>query len=1586
METQGLLDVYRRSTAPVSEHDACAIVASIRTSGESTHGNLKRTIEALGKMGHRSGDVQSEGDGCGLLTDIPRRIWAAILDEIGRPAWLADDKRFFVGHLMIPTGHRAHLQTWQSKVLRCFTGHDVDLLLERPGFTRREALGRLARAQEPVFWQIAGVVNGRQSEQPHSLPAVEQTLFEIAKAIEWQTPVHVASLSNHSVVYKVRGSVETLYHYYPELRNRDFTSAITIGHARYSTNTTTAFERVQPFSLLGHNGEINTIDRLREQMMLLGGESVPGGSDSQDLNRLIETLIHQHNFDMIEALELAFPPILSEVDRLPPAIRRVYRYYRLAFGPYAQGPAAIVARHGDLCIGSVDALGLRPLWFGETEKECFFSSEKGVVPMDLLNGDPKPLAPGEKLAVRIRRDQGVTKLDHAEIQHHVSTEAERRFGQMDTFTMTQLPINDPPARSCSVDREGATAFPRTTANPTTLAAFGWTRDDLSWAQDLGRLGRDPIASMGFDGPLAALSGEIQNVPDYIKEQVAVVTNPAIDREREQEHFSTQAIIGPRPPLAAPESEVAPPSSCVVLGSPILLDDLYPASNGTSASGLSLEAYQALASSHQTRHLNDLIAAFPPHRVRVLSLATESKEPIRHAAQRLVQEAVDATSRGVHLIILDDGQPFVNQRGWVPPHLAVAMIDKALRSVNSDPLNVVVGRRSVGLVVRSNALRNLHDIIVALGLGADAVAPTMLLTVASNPGVATIAATTDTDAAAAQLRQRLDRALTALRAGIEKITSTMGIHELRGYGRIFSTIGVSHSLVELLDVPSFVGGAERGLTWESLDRETEQRQRLMADEKAAPARVPRFTPLLMRSLQQLLSGEGDSVAAFQKLREQERRRPVALRHVIGFNSPAQAASQPRAGRVDATITGHDLPFVIASMSFGSQSEIAFRAYAEAARQLNIITLNGEGGEIEDLMGSYPQHRGQQVASGRFGVNINLLNASNLLEIKIGQGAKPGEGGHLPGSKVSPKVARARHVSPGIDLISPSNHHDIYSIEDLAQFIEELKTANPKARVAVKIPVVPDVGVIAVGVAKAGADIINLTGYDGGTGAARAHSIRHVGLPAEIGVVEAHRALIASGMRERVELWADGGIRSPDDIVKLLCLGANRIGLGTLAMIALGCRMCRNCHSGECPVGITTQIETEEEATARGLKAFDAQNLPRAVEGLINLLGAFGDEVRRIAADLGIFRLQDLVGRADLLEQTAHFEQLNLQDLLTPAGMALAQPPRPTGTVALRRPRNHLTTVVSNVMMEALAAGETQVVFEDEHVTPVDRALGTHLAGALRRYQRGWDWLPGHGGIGGQPESWRPPVANNGYDPGSVEAAHLRFYASSVPGNGLGAFSCAPVKITVEGGAQDGVGKGLYGGRIVILKGYNHDGIRIDGSVGKGLGYGAIKGTLIVQGNADSRACVRLSGADVIIGGEIREPVQDHLGLIGARANVKGFLCEYMTAGRVLVLGDPGPWICAGMTGGILYLRRQPEMNLDETALQRRIARGADVVLRPVAPEDADNLHVLLSTYANELAENHQPEASANVTALLERWSSQFVKIVPRRVVETAYAKD
>ena len=1549
----------------LDERDACALVASVRKNGEATHGNLKRALAALSIMGHRSGEVNGEGDGIGVMTDIPRVLWSQALEQAGKPGWLAEDRRFFVGHLMIPNTE-TDVQNVKSKIINMLKESGIDLLLERPTPTRLQALGKMARQQVPHLWQISGMVHNGPLEN------VERTLFDLALQIEKFTNVAIASLSSNVVVYKVRGSIETLYQYFPELRNPDFTTAITIGHARYSTNTATSFERVQPFSLIGHNGEINTIARLREQAEMLGVNLVESGSDSQDLDRLLSTLIHHYRFSLTEAMELAFPPILSEVEKLSPELQTIYKYYRQAFGPYSQGPAGIISRFGDECVFSVDALGLRPLWFGDTEKEYFFSSEKGVYRLDDMRVDPIPLSPGEKMRLRIHRERNVEVFDYPAIQQRMLNLTMRRFGSLETMN-TRLARPLSPAEVSGSDANSAQ--PEMDLD-NRLSAFGWGREDREWVQELAKNGIDPISSLGFDGPLASLSTERQNIADYFKEAVAVVTNPAIDREREVEHFSTQTIVGSRPPLMPNEMGQAVTFS---LETPILLDSLKDGEK---------TGYPTLA---------QLTSGFPDQQIGHLQIVTLFEETTAQALERLAQSAIDSVRNGARIILLDDSTAFQDQNGWVDPVLALSVVDLALRKTFFDsslsdslstpiPLNdsgkIDLGlmasqtslnmRRQAGLILRSGAIRNLHDVIMCVGMGADAISPYLIFESA-------LKEKTEIDEA-----DRLKKTFKALRSGIEKCISTMGIHEARGYGRLFSSIGLSNPVAFALGVKNYAGSDLGGLKWNDIDAGVHLRaQAFHSAGRGELSRVNHFYPKIWKAAGKLGKAESGWSEYEGHTQNTAKSNPVTLRHILDFRYPEQP-SNIESGNVNLGITSHNFPFLIASMSFGSQGETAYRAYAEAAFRLNMISLNGEGGEIPDLLGKYPFNRGIQIASGRFGITAETINATNLLEIKVGQGAKPGEGGHLPARKVTAKVAAARHSQKGVDLISPSNNHDIYSIEDLAQFIEELKTINPKARVAVKIPVVPGIGIIAVGVAKAEADIIYLTGFDGGTGAARQHSLRYVGLPAEIGIVEAHRALTESGLRSKVEIWADGGVRSASDAVKLMCLGANRIGFGTLPMVAIGCTICRDCQSGTCHTGITTQLETAEEAAGLGVKHFVPRDLEQSTLALVNVFTGLGEGVKEIVSKLGFENSQDIVGRSDLLVQISHHEKIDLEEMLIPIGdylmtkpIAISLPVNEMITIdrgPLHRPRNHLTTVISNLVMESFTTHrQSAILFEDDKVTPVDRALGTHLTGALTRFRNNWNWSPGHGGLGGHRETWMRPVES--IDSNSVPITSLHFVSSSVPGNGLGAYNAHPVHILVEGGAQDGVAKGISGGRVVIMKGYNHDGKLIDGSVGKSLAYGSTGGVVIVQGNADSRACIRLSGADVIIGGEILKPLNDSLGFIGARSNVKGFLCEYMTSGRVLVLGDPGPWMCAGMTGGVLYLRLQPHLNFDQAAIQRRLGKGAKVSVQEVGEDDLKNLRELLTIYAEELKHNHQAEESLKILNLLVDWKNTFVRVVP-----------
>lgn len=1515
------------------EHDACGLVAMVERHGLPTRENVMRVLHALATMHHRSGEIDGEGDGCGILTDIPRALWSRDLAAMDRDPSLADDPRFAVGHFFVPPADRDQAARIMASVDDVIREAGCEVLISRSMTVVSDALGRLGRREEPTTWQIAFLT-------PRLDAALrDRLLFDLQIAIEARTAALTVSLSADSVVYKVRGTAQVLTAYYPDLREPGFVSAISIGHNRYSTNTTTAFERVQPFSLLGHNGEINTISKFRTESQMLHIPLVPGASDSQDVNRTLEGMIHRYDLSLREALELIFPPIVNEIKRVPDEMADVLMYFRQAWGPFAQGPAAMAIRAGDELIGTVDALGLRPLWLCVAKDRIVFSSEKGVVPVAEMDDDPKPLAPGEKMAIVLTRGVGTHVETYDGILRDVMKRAQAR-GISATNYRRFLVCHSPKAASSEQRAASDEGTQHSESRQRLIAAWAFDGEELKLTEAMAESGNERVGSLGYDGPLAALSMERQNLADYFKESVAVVTNPAIDREREIEQFSTRVVLGPRPPIGIADHDRKIP--CTELITPLFTGGLRPGSGDAESR---LEFHRAVAHDMGTWTLEDFMTFEGDMRPAVLAMAQWPGESLRTALHRLGTEAVEAATGGTPLIVLDDAGTLTHGNRPIDPLLAISAVDTALRRASGGPDGYAL-RRGVGLVMRSAGIRTLHDVMLALGMGADGICPYLLWEIAE-----------------AVSPKGLTNLISALTKGIEKVISTIGIHEVRGYSRLFASIGLHVEVARMFGAENYGGSATGGLTWEQLEAVAEERVRIAAgDSKGKPTRVAHFYPKVWKSVRNVAAGLESYRDYSAKVTALEGENPVSVRHLLDFRFPDGGGLQPASdaqaesyvpridpASVDAGIGGHDYPIAISSMSFGSQGETAFRAYPEAAMRLNIVSLNGEGGEIKDMIGKYPKWRGQQIASGRFGVNAELANSSNLLEIKIGQGAKPGEGGHLPGSKVSEKVAKARNATPGVDLISPSNNHDIYSIEDLAQLVDELKTANPQVRVSVKVPVVPGIGTIAVGIAKSGADIITLSGYDGGTGAARTHALKHVGLPSDIGIVEAHRALVAAGLREQVELWADGGMKTGVDVVRMILLGANRVGFGTLPMVAIGCTICRGCQLDTCHVGIATQMETDEEARKKGVKHFVPRVYEEAVQNLVRFLGALGEEVKELTAALGFTRTQDLVGRSDLLVQTRMLDRVDLARMLAPAEQAawLAEigTDRTLRVLRIDRSQHVAATVASHV-----ARGSQTVALSEPTVFPDHRVVGTVLAGEMTRARL--------------------------YEPNNIPTtATLNFDDGSVVGNGFACFNVDGVDLTVEGGAQDGVGKGAFGGTIAILKGTNGDGKRVDGSVGKSFAYGAQGGTFFVQGNADSRAGIRLSGADVVIGGEITVPIDDSRGGIATRANIKGFAFEYMTNGRAVVLGDPGPWLCAGMTGGVVYQHLVPEMGLDRAAIDRRMAKGAKITMADLTEGDACALTSLLMRYAERLAASGQDVAADRVRGMCADPLRDFIKVVP-----------
>lgn len=1495
------------------EHDACAIIALIRKDGVATHGNVQRVIKALDNMGHRTGEIDQEGDGTGIQTDIPKVIWAKKLSANGLDSRLVYNPQFTVLHLMIKRGNPEKTQAITQSIEKLLHSAGYDVVYSAEMTVAHDALGPRGLALEPVCWNMAMIPQGRRTiaeAKSHELHLQIEKLF---------SEVHVVSFSQNTAIYKIRGDVRTLQNYFTELKHPDFKSAISLGHGRYSTNTESTHERAQMFSTLGHNGEINTIMRLRNEAKRLGIQLIENGSDSQDLDRMIENLMFREDFTLMEAMEIIFPPIWSEVQKMDEKAKKLYTHFRQNIGMIAQGPAAIIARQGDEIVFSVDALGLRPLWFGETDKEFFASSEKGVIPIENMENDPVAIAPGEKKGLWLKRPivvpdalqnnamkGGVEIFNHTKLREFVIN----RLGNSLSADETALKPN-----KVSSDSNEVTVQPVSVSK---YQAMGWKSDEWDDVTYFIQNGKEPIAATGYDGPLAFLIDEITNIPEFIKEKVAVVTNPSIDREREGDHFSLTTFLGARPSWRQSKSKQ------LQLDSPVLV------------AGSDNEKLINQVSKNLT--VADIIhAAGNDHKIVSVSLLSESDFPGLAEYQKKIALVTNlVSSEQSSIIILDDRQFFTSPQYSFDPFVFLSMLHTAL-----DEQISIRGRKlrlETSIILMSGQLRNTHDCVIALGLGADALAPYLVVERAVSGD-------------AENLTKRIDFSVSALNSGIEKVISTLGIHDLSGYAPLFASIGLKTDLADVLKITNALGDPKVGMGFDRLTSQLKKRAECLKADLLRLKPDAHLYPKVWKRIADVAQNNISYDDYLKKLREVTAKTPVSIRHLLGLK-PNGTEKQS----ADISIDGYDAPFYISAMSFGSQGEISYRAYFEGAATENIVCMNGEGGELPELLGTHYRNRGQQVASGRFGVNAALLNSARFIEIKVGQGAKPGEGGHLPGFKVTAKIAEARHTSIGVDLISPSNNHDIYSIEDLAQLIEELKTVNPDAKISVKIPAIPNIGPIATGVAKANADIIAISGFDGGTGAARRHSLKYVGFPTEIALLESHNSLVQSNLRDKVELWADGGVKSTDDILKLMALGANRVGMGTMAMVAIGCTICRDCNLGTCHVGITAHFPDQQSAFASGLTQYEPRNLDHAIQHLSHLIREMKSDLKKQAALLGFDNLQDLVGKNHLLTQTSEKEKINLTPLTLPVlGHVSSALKSDENWFMVQKPKTGLSKMIAETLVRHINHGHEQILYRDDRIGNTDRAVGAASSGELARL-----------GLSGHPFNGK---------------IYMDLTGGTIPGNGLGSFMVKNVTIRIQGGVQDGSAKSASGGKMVILKGMNHNGKLLDGSVGKCFAYGAQSGRFFIQGTADSRTCIRLSGAEVVFGKRLDGDRFNETSIPFDQSDLKGFAFEYMTSGKIVVLGDPGPWMCSGMTGGVVYFRLYPEAGFTVESLQRRLASNAKIQFNTPSEEDVRSITQLLSDYKYELVNtglDSQIAEAKLIDADLKDIASNFVAAVPKTV--------
>jgi glutamate synthase (ferredoxin) len=1393
------------------ERDACGIGFVADVHGRPSRAILDAALCGLERLRHR-GAVAADartGDGAGVLLPLPEGFFAD--PETGRSAG-----QLGVAMAFLPRPPEEAKEA-RRVVEQALVAEGLELLHWRLVPVDMAALGDVARANAPAIEQaVFRVANDADVEE------AERRCFRAGRraalaARQAEVGLYLASCSTRTVTYKALCAADQLAAFYPDLAEDAFEVAFAVFHQRYSTNTAPSWERAQPFRFLCHNGEINTIDgnvawmRAREGNLgaalaeedLLRPVLDPDGSDSAKLDNAVELLVRGGR-DLRHALAMLVPAVepTDEDDRQD--LRDFYRYHACLTEPW-DGPAGLVFTDGRLVGAALDRNGLRPMRWEATEDGLVVcASEAG--PVDTAGrGRVRRgrLGPGQMLCVDPERGLLTDDQIKGELaaSRPWSAWVARHLRRLDTG-----PPVDPPAD----DRRAVAA----------QVAFGFTRELITTVlRPMATAGKEPTASMGDDTPPAVLGVSNRPVGHFLRQRFAQVTNPPIDHLRERHVLSSRTLLGRRQPLLCEAPEAA---------RLLELDGFVVTPGG-------LEALQDPALGLGTRVLD---ATWP---------AEEGQGGLRAACLRLGEEAATAVRRGASLLVVSDAAADSADAVPVPSLLAVGAVQQRLLREGLATRTSVVA--DTGEPVDS------HQAAVLLGYGADAICPRLTLTTAATLGQ---------DPASGQ-----DRYREALTEGVFKIMSKMGISVLDAYrgAQIFEAVGLDEEVIDLCfaGTPSPLGGIGLdALAADALERHRAGQAEVARLEnpgwfKHRPGGEYHATnPEVMQALhftvregteikgskrgahllQQAVKGGGfERYRHFASLVNE--RPPAALRDLL------QTCPAGPPVPLDEVEPAADIMarFSTAAMSLGSLSPEAHETLAIALNRVGGRSNSGEGGEDPARFGTERSSAIKQVASGRFGVTPAYLANAVELQIKMAQGSKPGEGGQLPGHKVSAEIARLRHTQPGVALISPPPHHDIYSIEDLAQLVFDLKQANPGAAVSVKLVAEAGVGTIAAGVVKSLADVVMISGAEGGTGASPLSSIKHGGGPWELGLAETQQALVANGLRSRCKVRVDGGFKTGRDVLVAALLGADEFGFGTAALLAEGCLMVRTCHQDNCPVGIATQ-RPDLRAKYTGTP-----------DMVVHYLEYVAQEVRELLAGLGLRSLDEAVGRVELLAQRRtgdpRADSLDLSPLLA-TGATDEGPDPATRFVAsdpIQRPRSELGDLLYDEAWPGLRDGG--LVNLNYPISNTDRAVGARLGVAV-----------------GAAFGSRPP------------AGRARVELEGTAGQSFGAFLAPGIDLRLTGAGNDYVGKGMGGGRIVVRAPADDAGAPV--LIGNTALYGATRGELFCAGRAGERFAVRNSGATAVV-----EGVGDHGG-------------EYMTGGSVIVLGPVGRNLGAGMTGGELFL--------------------------------------------------------------------------------------
>ncbi|MGB5811832.1 MAG: glutamate synthase large subunit [Polyangiales bacterium] len=1493
---------------PAYEKDACGVGFVAQIKGQPSHQIVEDARRILCNMDHRGarGSEKNTGDGAGILTAVPHKLFARVAKE-SLGVELPEPGKYGVGNIFLPTKDDEYA-ICKAAFERAIEAQGQRLLGWRvvPTDAQGADLGPTALASMPRIEQLFigaadGLDQGAFERQLYTIRKSAASPLRASRDLEQALMLYACSLSSKTIIYKGMLACEQVVPFYPDLTEPDYETHLAMVHSRFATNTFPSWDRAQPLRCLSHNGEINTLRGNKNAMQarqglveseLFGDELSklfpvvePLMSDSGTLDNVLEFL-YMNGRTMPEAAVMMIPEAWQKHEHMPQVKRDFYEYQSCLMEPW-DGPASIAFTDGTVIGAVLDRNGLRPSRYYLThDDKVIMASEVGVLPVPPeMVKEKGRLKPGRMFLIDFAQGR---MIPDDEVKTQIASR--RPYGEwlnQERLKLTELP--------CSGDAHGFepdTLLPR-------MQSYGYTTETLQFMlRPMIEQKRDPVGSMGNDSALAVLSDQPRLSYDYFKQLFAQVTNPPIDSIREEVIMAVECYIGPEANLL----DTTPAHAHRLrVPHPILTNE-------------ELSALKAIDQRGWRSKVIDITWA-----------RSEGADGLEPTLRRIREAAEAAVDEGYSLIVLTD-RASGQERIPVSSLLATGAVHHHLVSVEK--------RTRVGIVVESGEAREVHHHCCLVGYGADAINPYLAfeaLWQEQRIGNLDTAVFPDDDSIVTGYRK-------AVAKGMLKVFAKMGISTLQSYkgAQIFEAVGLNKSVIDLC----FSGTASRieGVGFNVIAEELVERHARgypVDDDFRLPV-LPNdgqfhwrangerhmWNPETIANLQVAArANDASSYKKFAAYANDDARNRCTLRGLMRFTKSESIPLdevEPASEIVKRFATG--------AMSFGSISMEAHSSLAIAMNELGGKSNTGEGGEDPERYlpladGSRNPMRSaiKQVASGRFGVTINYLTNSDEIQIKMAQGAKPGEGGELPGRKVDEKIASVRHSTPGVGLISPPPHHDIYSIEDLAQLIHDLKNSNPSARISVKLVSEVGVGTIAAGVSKAHADHILVSGHDGGTGASPLTSIKHAGLPWELGISETHQTLVMNDLRSRVVLQTDGQMKTGRDVVIGALLGAEEIGFSTAPLITLGCIMMRKCHLNTCPVGIATQ-DPSLRAKFKGKP-----------EHVINYLFMVAEEAREIMASLGFRTFNEMVGRVDkldMLDAIVHWKAqgIDLKPILTPA-----QKKTPDTEVYCTKKQEHgLEKALDNQLIEQAqpAIREGKRVRGEFKIRNTNRTVGTMLSHEIAK-------------------AWGEELLPD-------ETIHFKFEGSA--GQSFGAWLAKGVTLELEGDANDYVGKGLSGGKLIVYPSKAATFVPAENMIiGNVVLYGAVKGEAFFRGRAAERFCVRNSGASTVI-----EGVGDHA-------------CEYMTGGRVVVLGDTGRNFGAGMSGGVAYV-------LDVDGDFDSHCNKEMVQLEKL--QYAEEIAVVRG-----LVEEHlEYTGSATAQRLLDDWEStvgRFIKVMPtdyKRVIQ------